>query len=277
MNGLTWLLLAATLMFAVGLAHSFLGEKYILMRLFRRPDLPKLRGSTEFTVRTLRFAWHLTTVAWWGFGAMLLLAAQARLDQASALLALAVTMFVTSAVTLFASRGRHLAWPVFGAIGVIALCVAGTAGGAASPPAAAAATEAPVVFVCDHGSVKSLMAASLFNEAAARRGLQMRALARGVNPATSVPAAIAGAMKQDGFEVADFRPQALAEQDVAGAARVVAIGVDLSEHDDVARAPIASWNDVPPASVDYARARDDLARRVEELLDEMQDKGTTPQ
>ena len=60
------LFLAAGLVLLVGLAHSYLGERYILIRLFRRSDLPHLFGSDVFTRRTLRFAWHLTTVAWWG-------------------------------------------------------------------------------------------------------------------------------------------------------------------------------------------------------------------
>lgn len=63
--------IAAFLAFAVGLVHSVLGERYILMRLFRRDDLPKLFGGTAFTIRTLRFAWHITTVAWWGFAMVL--------------------------------------------------------------------------------------------------------------------------------------------------------------------------------------------------------------
>ena len=277
MIGPAWLLVAALLTFGVGLAHSVLGEKFILIRLFRRPDLPKLLGDATFTRRTLRFAWHLTTVAWWGFGVLLLLAARGRLDPAHTLQVLAVTMFITSATILIASRGRHLAWPVFGAIGVIALYAASPGESAASPPATVAEIDAPVVFVCDHGSVKSLMAASLFDQAAARRGLRVRALSRGVNPDAAVPPAIATAMGQDGFNVANFRPQALSDRDVAGAVRVVAIGVDLSEHDGQVRAPIASWNGVPPASVDYARARDDLARRIEALLDEMQHTGMKPQ
>lgn len=52
----TWLYLAAFLAAALGLAHSLLGERYILIRLFRRENLPKLFGSTAFTQRTLRFA-----------------------------------------------------------------------------------------------------------------------------------------------------------------------------------------------------------------------------
>lgn len=183
-------------------------------------------------------------------------------------------IWLLMAAALVASRGRRLAWPVFGAI---ALCAAGTGTSAASPPAGMPAAEAPVVFVCDHGSVKSLMAAALFDEAAARRGLPVRAFSRGINPDTAVPAAIAAAMRKDGFDFLDFRPQALSEQDVVGAARVIAIGVDLSPHAAGARAPIESWNGVPPASVDYPRARDDLARRIEALLDEMQQTGMKPQ
>ena len=53
--------LAALLLALLGIAHSVLGERYILTRLFRR-ELPKLFGGPEFTKNTLRFAWHLTTV-----------------------------------------------------------------------------------------------------------------------------------------------------------------------------------------------------------------------
>lgn len=120
MSDSTLLFVAALLAFAVGIAHSLLGEMYLLMRLFRRPDLPTLFGSTSFTVRTLRFAWHITTVAWWGFAAMLLLASRDALTQENALLALAVTMLVTAAMILIASRGKHLAWPVFAVIAAAA-------------------------------------------------------------------------------------------------------------------------------------------------------------
>jgi len=120
MSPATLLMIAAVLAVAVGIAHSLLGEKYLLMRLFRRPDLPTLGGSTTFTVRTLRFAWHITTVAWWGFAAMLWLASRDALTQDNALHALAVTMLATGLMILVASRGKHLAWPVFAAIAAAA-------------------------------------------------------------------------------------------------------------------------------------------------------------
>lgn len=133
-----------------------------------------------------------------------------------------------------------------------------------------------IVFVCEHGSVKSLIAASLFDRTAEQRGLPFRAVSRGVNPEEHVLPAILTAMRGDGFEVEAFRPQRLQTEDVTGAARVIAIGVDLTAHADEARAPILSWNDVPPASVDYQAARTALQRHIDTLLDELQKVEKTP-
>jgi hypothetical protein len=114
-------LLAACLCVAVGLAHSILGERFILIRLFKRADLPKLFGGTEFTARTLRFAWHLTTVAWWGAGALFYQMAHGPISSTTVAATLAFVFLANAAITLVASRGRHLAWPVFLVVGLIAL------------------------------------------------------------------------------------------------------------------------------------------------------------
>lgn len=104
---------ALVLAILLALAHSYLGERYILIRLFRREDLPRLFGGTEFTTRTLRFAWHLTSVAWIG------LAAAVVFPQRVAEIAAAV--FAISGLTALAgSRGRHLAWIAFLVIATLA-------------------------------------------------------------------------------------------------------------------------------------------------------------
>ncbi|MFT5837783.1 MAG: hypothetical protein ACI9UT_000272 [Flavobacteriales bacterium] len=43
------LTIAAVIMLTTGIAHSYLGEKYILMRLFRSDSIPELLGSDELT------------------------------------------------------------------------------------------------------------------------------------------------------------------------------------------------------------------------------------
>src|SRR5918998_4826783 len=97
-----YLVAAAALAVAIGLAHSWLGERYILTRLFRRQDLPHLFGSDDFTKRTLRFAWHLTTVAWFGAAAILLILASYPLDASARMLsrAIAATFLVSAVVAL---------------------------------------------------------------------------------------------------------------------------------------------------------------------------------
>jgi hypothetical protein len=110
------LAIAAGLIVAVAVAHSYLGERYILTRLFRANTIPRLFGSDGFTRRTLRFAWHLTSVAW--IGAAVALWALERGSAGDGMRALSVTFLATALVTLIGSRGRHLAWPVFLLIGV---------------------------------------------------------------------------------------------------------------------------------------------------------------
>ncbi|MHB0970552.1 MAG: hypothetical protein ACYC7A_00385 [Thermoanaerobaculia bacterium] len=119
------LLAAAMLAIALGVAHSILGERYILVRLFRRSDLPHLLGSDWFTRRTLRFAWHLTSLAWFGFAAVLLvLAREGAPDRPLLLRTISATFLISAAIAAGATRGRHLAWIVFLAIGALAWNVA---------------------------------------------------------------------------------------------------------------------------------------------------------
>jgi hypothetical protein len=113
--------LAAALAIGLGVFHSVLGERYILIRLFRR-DLPKLFGSDLFTKRTLRFAWHLTTLAWLGLAAVLLAVASGPPAPGPRFFSdlVAIIALASAAVAAVGSRGRHLSWVVFLAIGGLA-------------------------------------------------------------------------------------------------------------------------------------------------------------
>ena len=110
----TPLVIAAALMVLLAVAHSYLGERYILIRLFRRSDLPKLFGGTDFTRRTLRFAWHITSVFALGFAAILVLLTSSAPDVArNTARVIAVSSLVCGFVALIGSRARHLSWIVF--------------------------------------------------------------------------------------------------------------------------------------------------------------------
>ena len=121
----TTLYLAAFLAVATGLAHSILGERYILRRLFRRTDIPHLFGGPEFTTRTLRFAWHITTIAWWGLAAIIILIARDEATPASLLYVLGVTCLLSGAISAAVARFQHLSWIVFALMALILLVAAG--------------------------------------------------------------------------------------------------------------------------------------------------------
>ncbi len=112
---------AAFLLVAIAVVHSVLGERYILMRLFRRGNMPKTLGSAKFTEATLRFAWHLTSVAWLGFAAVLVHLANPPVRPEALGWILGATFLVHGLVALVGSRGRHLSWVVFFAVGAIAI------------------------------------------------------------------------------------------------------------------------------------------------------------
>ncbi len=117
------LLTAAALLVGLGAFHSILGERYIIRRLLRRDDLPELFGGTLFTAGTIRFAWHITTLLAFGLAAVLVLVALGAGTE-TVVAATGWTSLACAMLPVVFTRGRHLSWVVFLAVG--ALCLAST-------------------------------------------------------------------------------------------------------------------------------------------------------
>ena len=96
----------------------------------------------------------------------------------------------------------------------------------------------------------------------------------GENPRISRARVISATFRgsPDGFDVSHFVPTLATAEDLTSAHRVVAIGVDLSAIAPVAVPRTSHWDDVPPASVDYAAARASIEKHIELLLDELAGK-----
>jgi hypothetical protein len=115
-------LLAGGLAIALGVAHSVVGERRVVGPICARPELPPLWGSAELMRRTVRFAWHLTSIAWLAAGALLLVFA-GRVPEPTALLGvrvIAASFLVSAVLALLWSRGRHPAWVICLAIAAAA-------------------------------------------------------------------------------------------------------------------------------------------------------------
>jgi len=149
---------------------------------------------------------------------------------------------------------------------------------AQEPKTPAANPGAPVVlFVCEHGSAKSVVAASYFNLLAQERGLPHRAVARGTQPDDAVAPSAARGLLADGLDVRDFKPQRVSAADVEKATRVVSLGCDLSS---VARGAegekgkLQRWDDIPSVGKDYRTSRDAMVDHIKRLMDELAEKGS---
>lgn len=128
--------------------------------------------------------------------------------------------------------------------------------------------DADVVFVCQHGSAKSVIAALYFNKIATEKGLGLRAVSRGIQPDEQLQEATRQGLRQDGMEVPEYQAAALNERVAGRAKRVVTIGIE-SELSYLNRSRSLQWNDVPSVSKDYQAARADMVRKVEALIDDL--------
>src|SRR5947207_13251709 len=139
-----------------------------------------------------------------------------------------------------------------------------TDGQSANPPA-----KAPtVVFVCEHGAAKSVIATAYFNKLAAERGLPYRATFRGTSPQDDLSTRAVSGLRADGIGIPDGKPSAIASDDVARATHIFAIGCTLPAA-AAKSGKAADWNDVPDDQ-GYAPMRDAIVRHVTALLDGLQ-------
>lgn len=138
-----------------------------------------------------------------------------------------------------------------------------------APPASAGDPQGgngktTVVFVCLHGSVKSQMAAAHFNRIASERGLPFTAISRGIEVDTSIPTRIRDGLNLDGLAPTDDIPIGLTADEAGRATKVVAF--DRVPEERRGTSEVTYWSDVPPATKDYAAARDVIVRHIDTLV-----------
>src|SRR5687767_13108776 len=78
-----------------------------------------------------------------------------------------------------------------------------------------------IVFVCEHGAAKSVIAAAYFNKFAAETSLQFRASARGTNPDRELSTSAILGLREDGLTPEESVPQKLSLKDVESAQRII--------------------------------------------------------
>lgn len=122
-----------------------------------------------------------------------------------------------------------------------------------------------IVFVCEHGAAKSILAAAYFNLFASETGLDVRAIARGTSPDVELsPQTVAGLAK-DGLAPTESTPQKLIESEFYAAQRVVTFCELPATY---ASATVERWEDVPAVSESYEQAREVIVGHIRKMLEQ---------
>ena len=127
-----------------------------------------------------------------------------------------------------------------------------------------------VLFICEHGSAKSVVAAAHFNSLAEEHGINLRAIPRGTDPdAENHPAAVAG-LETDGLQPEAAQPRQLAQTELDSAFRVVTFNELPARY--TAPPGAVTWT-VPPVSENYQTSRQSIVQRIEILLADLSTHG----
>ena len=160
---------------------------------------------------------------------------------------------------------KHIAGLRRGAVSAVLVLAAVTVAAAQSETTTA---NPRVVFVCEHGAAKSVIATAYFNKIAAERGLPDRAVYRGANPQAELSVSALKGLRDDGMTLPSDKPSPITSADVAAATHIFAIGCTLPSQ-AAASGKADSWDDVPDDR-GYAAQRDAIVRHVERLIDQLQ-------
>ena len=118
-----------------------------------------------------------------------------------------------------------------------------------------------VLFLCQYGGAKSVMAMSYFNRLANERALPYTGVAAAAEEAyEAVPEPVVEFLQREGLDVHAFVPRRIADADVAQAARVISIDCQHSGE---------RWDDVPKVSEDLEGSAAAIRRHVEALVAEL--------
>ena len=125
-----------------------------------------------------------------------------------------------------------------------------------------------IIFVCLHGSAKSLIAAEYLKRFAAERGVTVETLSAGVEPDDAIPTRVVEGLMAEGIDVRDRQPIAVSKDILRDADHIVSFGCDLTSlaPGDI---PLHDWSDVPAVSDGFDTARHVIQERLSGLLDQM--------
>ncbi len=124
-----------------------------------------------------------------------------------------------------------------------------------------------IIFVCEHGAAKSILAAAYFNKLASENDLGLTAVARGTLPDAELSSTTITGLREDGLLPTESIPTKLTSEEVESAHQIFSFCPLPEEYTQKAR--VEYWYDIPPVSEDYERSRDAIVKHLKELINDL--------
>jgi arsenate reductase len=133
-------------------------------------------------------------------------------------------------------------------------------------------------FVCVQNAGRSQMATAFAERERSRRGLedQVEILTGGTLPADHVHAGVVDAMADEGIDLSGRTPREVTDEELAGCDYVATMGCSTLQLDAEGGVDVRDWalDDPDGESAERVREiRDEVARRVADLYDELEASG----
>ncbi|MFZ6013655.1 MAG: hypothetical protein ACOYXT_25170 [Bacteroidota bacterium] len=126
-----------------------------------------------------------------------------------------------------------------------------------------------VIFVCEHGAAKSVIAATYFNKLAEERGLlSYEGLCRGTFPDPVLTQGTIDGLKRDNLLDPKLTPQKLVINDTTNVERIIFFTEIPADFKTNIR--YEDWSSLTNLDADYSKRRDAIIKKLNELLDSLE-------
>jgi arsenate reductase len=128
--------------------------------------------------------------------------------------------------------------------------------------------DVAVLFVCEHGAAKSVLAAELLQLAAAAQRLRVVVRAAGIEPSAEIADGVLTLLPEQAAALQGRTPRRVTAADLDMAAITVTFNLDPADLPARPRELLA-WDDVPPVAGDPVAARAVIDGHIAELIDRL--------
>ncbi len=124
-----------------------------------------------------------------------------------------------------------------------------------------------ILFVCQYGTAKSVIAREFFRQRALQRNIDVRAISRGITIEDHISADLRKNLAADGINPNVEQIRVLTQEDLQSANIVIAFN---PLPPSLLHPEVRDWSDLPSVNEKYKKSRAIMKRRIDKLLDELE-------